>query len=153
MDKKIYAWLLLGCGAVVLLACVIFFQHKKPIAVDIPIFTAKEVGEYKAQLEQEAQRRQIMMEQARKRSEKENRMLRCSSDDECVIVDSNPCGCLKGPSGVTTINGAFSLEFTALMEKKFGIATACPSTPASTEKECSPTAEAVCRENLCKIIY
>lgn len=152
MNKTIYGWLLLGFTAVVLILSIVFFRQNNPIEAEVPLFTMQEADEAKTQREQEAQKRQNM-ELARKRSEIDNKMTRCSSDDECVIVDKDPCGCLKGPSGVTAINGAFSLEFTNLMEKKFGTATACPSVAPSLERECSPTAEAVCREKHCKIVY
>ena len=89
---------------------------------------------------------------ARKRAEMEVRVRQCTADEQCIIVDRDPCGCLKGPEGVTAINSSMTLEFSQLVQAETSGSTVCPSV-GSTEKECSATARAVCRQNACTIVY
>ncbi len=151
MNQMIKGVFLLACAFVAAVLAVSFFSRSQPIEVQIPLVTKQMVEENQAQIQQEQQRRQHKL-QAKKRAELEVRLYQCQSDEECVIVDQDPCGCLKGPEGVTAINAGLSLEFSRLMEKSYADATACPST-ASTQKECSPTAHPVCQQNRCQIVY
>ena len=142
---------LLVCAAMVVLLILAFSAETEPIKTDMPRITQQMVEERKAtKASEETQRHNE--EAARHRAEVLNRMYRCQEDDQCVIVDKDPCGCLKGPSGVTAINGEWSLEFSKLMDKKFASTTACPSA-ASQERECSPSAKAVCKSGRCTIVY
>ena len=102
--------------------------------------------------EQKEQTQRSNAAAARRHAELISKMTACNTNEECVIVDKDPCGCLKGPEGVTAINASYSLEFSKLMEKRFALATACPSV-GSTEKECSASARPVCLQNRCKIGY
>jgi adenine-specific DNA glycosylase len=79
------------------------------------------------------------------------RMYRCETDEDCVIVDKDPCGCWVGPSGVTAINVAYILDFNKMTQKS--LAKTCPDTEPSVDKECSPSARAVCKEKVCRIVY
>ena len=142
---------LLVCAAMVVLLILAFSPKSEPLESDMPLITQQMIEEVRAtKATEESQRQQA--EAARHRAEVMSKMYRCKEDDQCVIVDKDPCGCLKGPSGVTAINGEWSLEFSKLMDKKFAATTTCPSQP-SQEKECSPRAKAICRSNRCTIAY
>jgi len=149
--KKIQDLLLLLCAAGAVILAINFFSHPAPINVDMPRVTEEMVEENKAKMEAEAKQK-AALEAARKQAEIKMKMYKCTSNDECIIVDQDPCGCLRGPKSVTAINSNFSLEFSRMMEKKFAGSQVCPD-KASTEKECSRTARAVCQERHCKIIY
>ena len=151
MKSRLYTVLIGVCIAGTLGLSVLFFLRYEPVSVEIPILTAQLLQENHAQIAQSAQQRQNA-EAARKRQALEARMYSCQTREDCVIVDKHPCGCLKGPTGVTAINGSYSLEFSKLMDKQFSDTVSCPSV-ASTEKECAPSARAICRESRCEIIY
>ena len=151
MNKKIYGCWLLICSAMVLMLSGVFFKYNEPIPAEAPFLTQQVVEEHKEQLQQETQKRKNI-EASQKRAELENKMSRCSEDEQCIIVDKDPCGCLQGPAAVTAINSEYAYEFSKLMDKQFSATTSCPST-ASEERECSASATAVCRNNHCKIIY
>ena len=142
---------LLLCSIVVLLLAFVFYSHRSAIEVQMPLLTSQMVTQREEEMQKEEHRRQSQQE-ARRRAALEERVISCQSDDDCIIVDKDPCGCLKGPEGVTAINSAMSLEFSRLMARTFANTTACPSVE-SKEKECSPTAKAVCEQNRCKIVY
>ena len=142
---------LLICAAGAILFAFVFFSKPVPIEVSMARVTPQMVEENKAKVEEEEKLHQAQ-EAARKRAELEVRLYRCSSDEDCIIVDKDPCGCLRGPQGVTAINSNLSLEFSRLMDKQFAGPKMCPSTP-STQKECSPSARAVCEAKHCKIAY
>ncbi len=150
MTSKIKGIFFLICAVVVAWMALIL-SEEAPARINISRITPQMVEEYQDLLDSKETKRQNATA-ARARAENENRMYRCEEDDECVIVDRDPCGCLKGPSGVTAINSEWSLEFSKFMEKQFSGATACPST-AVTEQECSEQARAVCRSNRCTIVY
>ncbi len=99
----------------------------------------------KQEAQQEAQERARRIAKARAVN------FACQSDEDCIIVDKDPCGCLVGPKGVVAINAARTLEFNKTLENV--MAKACPDGAPSQEKECSPNARAVCRNKTCKIIY
>lgn len=143
MKSKIRNILTLFLAAVVLLLLPIFLLRVRPIPVDIPVVTRAEMiaQEEKQQKEeiQSAVRAQI------------RRLYTCEVDEDCIIVDKDPCGCLIGPSGVMAINAEKTLEFNRRFQS--AMAKACPDTQPSTEKECSASARAVCQSGLCRIVY
>ncbi len=151
MMSKIKGLVLLICAAGAILFALVFFSRPVPIEASFPRVTSEMVEENKIKVA-EQEKQQAQEEAARKRAELEVRLYRCSSDEDCIIVDKDPCGCLRGPKGVTAINSNLSLEFSRLMDKQFAGQKMCPST-SSTEKECSPSARAVCQAKHCKIVY
>ena len=151
MISKIHTILLLVASGIVLLLAFIFFMHPDPIEAQAPLLTKQMLEDYQAQQQQTAQKRQSEAA-ARKRAELEAKLKLCETSEECIIVDKDPCGCLKGPGSITAINADFSLEFSSLVEKKFTGMEMCPET-GSTEKECSASAHPACVENRCKIVY
>ena len=151
MIQKIKGLFLLLCTAGVLVLAASFFSRAKPIEAQMPLLTVQMVQENQAQLKSAEEQRQHAAA-ARKRAETEVRVRQCTADEQCIIVDRDPCGCLKGPEGVTAINSAMSLEFSQLIQSETSGSTVCPSV-GSTEKECSATARAVCRQNACTIVY
>ncbi len=151
MSQKIKGLFLLVCAAGVLILALSFFSRSTPIEVQMPLVTTQMVKENQAQLKSEEEQRQNAAA-ARKRAETEVRVRQCTADDQCIIVDRDPCGCLKGPEAVTAINSAMSLEFSQLVQSETFGSTVCPAV-GSTERECSATARAVCQQNACTIIY
>ncbi len=151
MNYKLKGLFLLICAACAGLLTVFFFSHAQPVEADMPLVSSEMIAQNRDQQQEKARQRQNA-ESARRRAELENKMNQCSTNDDCIIVDQDPCGCLRGPEGVTAINSSFSLEFSRLTEKQFPNTTACPSV-GSSEKECSASAEAACVAGRCKIIY
>ena len=149
--KTIQGMLLLVCAAGALYLGVLVFSHPKPIEVSMPILTEETV---KASQEQEQQRlqKQQAAAAAKKRAELEKKMYRCETNRQCIIVDTDACGCLKGPGSVTAINEDYSLEFAEMVEKKLTGMEMCPAS-GPNEKECSASAHPVCENNRCKIAY
>ncbi len=143
MKNKIKSLCLLICAACVLVLIPVFFTQDHPIEVSVPVLT-----EQQAAAQEEAQQKAA---QASAHKAKVRRIFRCQTDDDCVIVDKDPCGCLVGPEGVTAINAAHTLEFNTMQSGV--LAKACPNGTPSRENECSPLARAVCRENMCHIDY
>lgn len=135
-------WLLICSGILVvfMLAC---FVNNKPIEIDMPSFTQEELAAKKQEAAKEAR--------AVERKNKLAQLYTCKTDEDCVIVDKDPCGCAAGPKGVTAINLAYLPDFDSLNNTPFGTKT-CPE-KASTEKECSLSARAVCQAKRCKITY
>jgi len=142
--KKMFksTWLLICSGvlAVFMLAC---FVNNQPIPIDMPSFTQEELAAKKQEAAKEAR--------ATERRHKLVQMYACKTDEDCVIVDKDPCGCAAGPKGVTAINVAYLPEFDSLNNTPFGTKS-CPEI-SSTEKECSLSARAVCQAKHCKITY
>lgn len=127
----------------VLLLIPLFLAKKEPIEVSLPTLDLQE-----ATLQEEAR------ERAARQSAKKallRKIFHCTQDENCIIVEQDPCGCGIGPAGVTAINIGYTLDFNRIYSKN--ITKACPEGPLSTEKECSPSAKAVCRGNVCKIEY
>lgn len=142
MNKMIKNVVLLVAITVVASLIPLFWAHDAPIEVTIPQLDAVEMAAQKEaaqQAEKQAQR------EARAR-----RVYACQSDEDCIIVEKDPCGCAVGPKGVAAINVNFVTDFNTLNSKQ--ITTACPDT-ISTEKECSAEAQAVCQARTCKITY
>ncbi|MBO7613335.1 MAG: hypothetical protein J6S81_05930 [Treponema sp.] len=130
-------------AAIILLLVPLFLTKEKAIEVDLPTLDLREVMEQEEEHEKAAQ---LSARQAALR-----RIYQCETDEDCIIVDKDPCGCLSGPSGVTAINVTRTLEFDRLNPKS--MAKACPDGEPSTDRECSSSAHAVCRANACKIEY
>lgn len=151
MSYKIKSLLFFIGAAVALMLAVYFFSKATPIEAQMSVLTKQMVEENQEQIRREEAKRQNA-EAARRKAALEAKLYQCTSDEECVIVDKDPCGCLKGPEGVTAINSSMSLEFSQMMEKHFSAATTCPSV-GSAERECSATAEAACQHGRCKIVY
>ena len=143
MKKIITNVCLLICTACVVLLIPLFLSHDVPIQVDIPRLDAEELAAQKeasAKAEREAARKA-----------KANRVYSCQEDEDCIIVDKDPCGCAAGPKGVVAINVNFITEFNSL--NQVGSVTKACAERLSQERECSPSARAVCRARSCKIIY
>lgn len=151
MNSKIKNIFLLACSAVVILLAVSFFSRADVIEVSAPLITKQDIEKYQEQ-QRAVQHQKQQTAEARRKAETRENIYKCETDDECIIVDKHPCGCLNGPEGVTAINGAYSFNFLTLVEQEFGQATRCGEV-ASTERECSATAHAVCESNRCRIDY
>lgn len=151
MSKKIQGLFLLVCAAVAAVLALSFFSRGTPIEVQMPMVTRDMLQASRSEIEAENERKQNA-EAARKRAEMEVRVRRCASDDQCIIVDRDPCGCFSGPKGVTAINSAMSLEFSQMIQAETSGSTVCPET-RSTQRQCSPSARAVCRRGACTIVY
>ena len=143
MKKLIKNVFLLACTGGVVCLIALFMTHDSPIPVDIPALDSAEIAAQKeaaAQAEKEAQR------QAHAK-----RVYSCSTDEDCLIVDKDPCGCAAGPKGVVAININYITDFNAINAQRM-VTKACAEV-LSREKECSPTAHAVCKARTCKIVY
>lgn len=141
--KQIFLFL---CALGVIAAIPVVLSRREVIPTDMPALSREDVAANKQNYEkQEAQ------ERARRAAKARSVNFACTADEDCIIVDKDPCGCLVGPKGVVAINASRSLEFT----KSLGnvLAKACPDGEPSQEKECSPNARAVCRNKTCKIVY
>lgn len=147
----IRALVLLVCAAVALLLAVVFYGRATKIEVSAPLLTRQMVEESQSVIAQR-QRAQQEADASRKRAQEQANVYRCQLNEDCIIVDQDPCGCLHGPSGVTAINADQVLTFQRLMSRRFAKATTCPDV-GSTVRECSATAHPVCVENRCKIAY
>lgn len=143
MKSKIKALLLLISATCALALIPVFLSKDNPIEVNMSFVSLQEMEQQEQQQQQAAQ---VTAKKNRVR-----RVFRCQMDEDCIIVDKDPCGCLSGPEGVTAINAAYTLDFNKMNSSV--ITKACPEGEPSREKECSPAARAVCRENVCKIVY
>ena len=151
MNIKIKGIFLLVCSACVILLALLFFSGSQALEVSVPTFDEQMINQFLTQ-KAAAEQKRFNAQAARERAELQVQIYRCNNNEECVIVDKDPCGCLRGPSGVTAINAEWSLEFSKLIEKEFESGISCPSV-ASTQDECSATAKAVCLENRCQIVW
>ena len=138
--------IVLLCAAGVLLLLPLLWSNREPIQIDIPRLRQEQVVSPEVQKQRQAVKKQHAAQNAKTR-----RIYACETDDDCVIVDKDPCGCLAGPSGVTAINVLYTQDFEEMTFK--GITSSCPDTAPSTENECSDTARPVCQANVCKISY
>lgn len=143
MKDKLKSVLWLVCAVCVLASIPVFLSKDNPIEADVPTLTLEEVTQ-----QEEAQQKTA---QASAKKAKVRRVFRCQADEDCIIVDKDPCGCLVGPEGVTAINAEYTLDFNRMQSQ--ALTKACPDREPSHERECSPSAEAVCQENVCKIVY
>ncbi len=142
MKKMIQSVCLFVCAAGIVLLIPVFLKNAVPIEVDIPQITVEEIETKKEETAQ--------AQKAAKRQAKINRIYSCQSDEDCIIVDKDPCGCSIGPKGVTAINVGYITDFNTLNTQP--TAKACPDV-ISTERECSETARAVCKAKTCKIAF
>ncbi len=143
MKKMITNIFLLTCTICVLMLIPLFMAHDSPIVVKIPRLSSEELL---AKKEASAK-----AEQAAARKVRLNRIYSCQQDEDCLIVDKDPCGCAAGPSGVVAINVNYITDFNALQGSKM-LTKACAD-QVSVIKECSPSARAVCKAHVCKIDY
>lgn len=143
MKAKIKAVWLLVCAVLAVLLIPVFLSKDEPIEVYVPLLDQAQLEAKEAQKQKEAAQAAAQLRQ--------RRMYSCTVDEDCIIVDKDPCGCLVGPKGVVAINASYTLEFNR--QNTSPIAKACPEGEPSIEKECSPTAQAVCERHYCKIIY
>ncbi len=130
-------------AAGILLLVPLFLSREKAIEVDLPELN---LAELEAQEEAQQKAAKASAERTFVR-----RIYQCELDEDCIIVESDPCGCWAGPSGVTAINATRVVDFNKLHSKS--VAKTCPDGAPSAERECSPSARAVCREKTCKIEY
>lgn len=142
--KKLIKNVLCLCGAVLIgMILSLLMRNSTTLDVEVPVvhaeeITAKEEAQHKAAKESAARAMQ-------------RRIFSCAADEDCIIVDKDPCGCLVGPQGVTAINASYTIDFNKLQEKN--VTKACPEVAPSASQECSPTAHAVCEARTCKIAY
>lgn len=143
MNKMIKNVFFIICTIGILFSIPLFLSHDSPIPVNLVKLDEQDLAAQKqiaAQAEKQAQR------QARAA-----RVYACNTDEDCIIVDKDPCGCSVGPKGVIAINVNHIVDFNAL-NNQASVTTACPET-ISQQKECSPTARPVCKAHRCKISY
>ena len=143
MKKAIARVFLLTCTIGVVLLIPLFMSHDSPIPVQIPQLTSEKVSAKKEEADK--------VEQETARKTKLNRIYSCKQDDDCLIVDKDPCGCAAGPKGVVAINVNYITDFNALNSARMVTKTCSPQ--VSTIKECSPSARAICAASTCKISY
>ena len=139
MKKTIKPTLYLLCALGIFALIPTLLSKDAPIEVQIPSFDLEDINAQEAKQKEQAAKKVA------------RRMYRCETDEDCVIVDKDPCGCWVGPSGVTAINVAYILDFNKMTQKS--LAKTCPDTEPSVDKECSPSARAVCKEKVCRIVY
>lgn len=142
MNKKIKNIIFLVCAGGILFLIPILYSKDRPIEVNMPLLDTTNMAVHEAVQQQTAQA------EAHKRMV--SRIYRCQQDDDCIIVDKDPCGCWAGPKGVTAINAEQTEAFNRTIASNQ--MRACSDEP-STERECSATAHAVCRAGACKIEY
>ncbi len=143
MNKHIKNIFFAVCAGAIILAIPMLLAHHTPLQVDLVKLDAQEIA---AQKEAAAEAEKQAARQARAA-----RVYACSTDEDCIIVDKDPCGCSAGPKGVVAINVNHIVDFNA-MNNKNAVTSACAET-VSQEKECSPSARPVCKARRCKIEY
>lgn len=143
MKSTLRDMLLLVCAGLVLVLMPILLSNLSPMPVQLSSIEETDVEQHEEKQQQDAR--------AQAAKAKMRKIISCEQDEDCIIVDKDPCGCLVGPEGVTAINALHTLEFDQLQPRS-GTKT-CPETQPSTEAECSQTAQAVCQAKQCKIVY
>ena len=143
MKKIIKNTVLLVCAGLIVILIPVLFSNDSPIPVNVSHLNLQELEEQEKQ--RQAEQQKVLQEQ------RKDRVNRCAHNDDCIIVDKDPCGCLIGPKGVTAINALYTIDFNMLQEKS--VTKTCPTTAPSTVRECSPSAHAVCVKKRCKIAY
>lgn len=143
MKKIIKNTSLLVCAGVIAVLILLVLTNSAPIEINIPHITADELAAKKKEAAQAAK--------AEHRKQRLSKMYTCQTDEDCLIVDKDPCGCGVGPKGVTAINVGYITDFNEINNKTFGMIS-CPE-KNSREKECSLSAHAVCQAKRCKIVY
>lgn len=143
MKSNIRNVIYLVCATGLLLSLPLFWANREAIEITLPQLTQEDLTAREQQQQKEAQ---VSAAKAKWR-----KIYTCQSDEDCILVDQDPCGCLIGPKGVTAINALYTLEFNQRQSQV--IAKTCPDTAPSTEQECSSSARAVCAKSMCKIVY
>ena len=143
MKRKIKNVTYACVAALVLVLIPIFMAKDKPIQVNLHTLKEEEVS---VQEEKKQKAAHVSAAQVIRR-----RIYQCQADEDCIIVEKDPCGCWVGPSGVTAINASRTFEFNQMYTQ--AVTKTCPEGEPSVVRECSPSAHPVCRENLCKIEY
>ena len=131
------------CTGCICLLILVLFSNDTPIEVSLPHLNQQELEEQEKQQQEEYARNQEALRRQRVSS--------CKRNDDCIIVDKDPCGCLVGPQGVTAINAMYTTDFNILQGKV--ITKACPEKAPRKVRECSSSARAACVKNKCKIVY
>ena len=147
MRSTLRDMLLLVCAGLVLVILPVFLTRLSPIEVNFPVVNQDTLGP----LEPPSQQVSAQSSKAAALKAKMRKIHSCENDEDCIIVDKDPCGCLVGPAGVTAINALYTLDFDKLQTHTF--TETCPDAEPSTEQECSASAHAVCQANVCKIVY
>lgn len=142
MKKGLKNLFYITSAVVIVLFLVVFFKHDSVMNFEFPDLNLEEIT-----AQEEAQKQIAQAAAVRARAK---RMFMCEADEDCIIVDKDPCGCLVGPAGVTSINVNHVLDFN---ETQKTITTTCPDTPPSTQGACSPSAQAVCKNKMCTIVF
>lgn len=142
MKKKIRKVALIACIVLVVGLTGLFLSHDSVIEVTVPQVSAAQIA---AQKEVEAKQNQAIQ-----RQKLLSRIVSCRADEDCIIVDKDPCGCAAGPRGVTAVNVNYITQFTQINKQP---STKTCSETLSSVKECSPNARAVCKAHICKIKY
>ena len=142
MKKMIKNVFLFACTVGVVMLIPVFLSHDTPFPVELVQLDAEAI----------AAKKEAASQAARKAQQKERirRVHSCQTDEDCIIVDKDPCGCAAGPEGVVAINVNYITDFQKI-NKTSGF-KACPEI-ISRERECSPSARGVCKANACKIAY
>jgi len=144
--NKIKNLSLLICAGLVLIAGPLFLTRDEPIEVEMPRLSQENIVQKEEQQKKEQEELAKQAKQA-----KEHKIYTCQEDDDCIVVDKDPCGCLVGPQGITAINALYTLEFNRTQSKT--ITKACPDIPASQIEACNPSVKAVCRAKTCTVVF
>ena len=91
MSQMIKGMVLWVCAFVAAVLAVSFFSRSQAIEVQVPLVTKQMIEENQAQIQQEQQHRQNTL-LAKRRAELEVRLYQCQSNEDCIIVDKDPCG-------------------------------------------------------------
>jgi len=142
MKKMITNIIYLVVAVAVCMCTFAVYQNANPIEADVPVVTLAQVHE---QEEVTKEKEQISAARARQR-----RWINCKQDDDCVIIDREPCGCLVGAKGVIAINVNLVTEYE---EKYLNKTKACPEEEPFQEGPCSPSAYPICKNKTCTIVF
>ena len=158
MKKMIENLLLLAAITGIFVLIPIFLFNATPILVTVPPVSMEAVAVSKQRADAEDEEKAEQEKEAAERAAQEakykalvKQVYSCKSDDECIIVDKDPCGCNIGPKGITAINVNAVSVFNLLNKQNTGMKV-CPET-LSTANECSARAYPACRAGSCKILY
>jgi chemotaxis protein histidine kinase CheA len=171
----------LVCTVFVLLLIPVLLKHDQPIFVEVPSINVQELDEIKAQEDQRAEEEKKEKEKQEKKAKQQSntanyvdsaplsatpsssassaakprarmsQFAACTSDEECVLVDNHPCGCLIGPRGKTAINIKYITEFNDKLQLTADTFS-CPNNEPSSQGACSPSARTVCQQKFCRIV-
>lgn len=142
MKKGIINIICFAGACLLALGTFIVYQNSQPITVDLPALQEEE------SVAQNAEKKGHVPAMAARARQK--RWVSCETDDDCIIVDKDPCGCLSGPTGVEAINVNYVLEFDKSNQNK---TVTCSDGEPSQEAQCSPDAHPVCQNKVCTIVF